>query len=437
MQREGTRVACGLAVGAILAAAAAAPMAQAEEPSVVAIAHAKVYLPDGRAPLADGTVVVANGKVQAVGAAIAVPTGARTIDGKGKVVTPGFIDARTDVGVVDVDFEPESDDTDVHAPMTPALRMVDGYNPRAALVPITRAAGVTSVVVSPRSGVLGGQSAFVDLAGDTVGEAVVRPALAQLAHVDESAAQASAGTRGGMWLMLREALEDARFFATHRAQYDANGVRTLSVSRLGLEALVPVVAGVEPLVVEAHRASDIEAALRLADDLKLRLILAGASEAWMIADELARRRVPVLVDPLEDLPTHFDRLHARSDNAALLSRAGVNVVLTTWGDGGRFTVHQPRLLWQHAGNAVRLGMDHDAAIRAVTQAPADAFGLKGYGRIEPGAIANLVVWSGDPLETSTRVEHVLVRGREQSLRTRQTLLLERYRTLPVPRDGSR
>jgi imidazolonepropionase-like amidohydrolase len=240
-----------------------------------------------------------------------------------------------------------------------------------------------------------------------------------------------------MWLMLREALEDARFYATHRAQYDANGARQLSLSRSGLEALVPVVAGQQPLVVEAHRASDMEVALRLADDLKLRLILSGASEAWLIADELARRRVPVIVDPIEDLPRHFDRLHARSDNAALLSRAGVNVILTTWGRSGRFTVHQPRLLWQHAGNAVRLGMDHDAAIRAITQAPADAFGLKGYGRIEPGAVANLVVWSGDPLETQTRVEHVLVRGREQSLRTRQTLLLERYRKLPVPRDGSR
>jgi imidazolonepropionase-like amidohydrolase len=315
--------------------------------------------------------------------------------------------------------------------------MIDGYNPRSALVEIARAAGITSVVVSPRSGILGGQAAFVDLAGDTVDAAVVRPLLAQLAHVDEPTAQASTGTRGAMWLLLREALEDARFYATHRPAYDANGVRQLSLHRSGLEALVPVVLGQEPLIVEAHRASDIEAVLRMADELKLKLVLEGASEGWMLADELGRRKIPVIVNPIEDLPTAFDRLHSRPDNAALLSRAGVNVVLTTWGAGDRFTVHQPRLLWQHAGNAVRFGMDHDAAIRAVTQAPADAFGLKGYGRIEPGAVANVVVWSGDPLQTSTRVEHVWVRGREQSLVTRQTLLLERYRRLPVPRDGSR
>jgi imidazolonepropionase-like amidohydrolase len=432
-----TRRALLAALSVGVAVAGAGREARAEAPPAIAITHAKIYLPDGHAPLSDGTVVLANGKVQAVGANVAVPAGARTIDGRGKVVTPGFIDARADVGVGDIDLEPQSDDTDVHATMIPALRIVDGYNPRSVLVPITRAGGVTSIVVSPRHGLLEGQSAFVDLAGDTLAEAVVRPTLAQTARVDEESAQSSASTRGGMWLMLREALEDARFYATHRAQYDANGARELSLRRSGLEALVPVVSGQQPLVVEAHRASDIEAVLRLADDLKLRLVLEGASEGWMIADELARRKVPVIVDPIEDLPSRFDRLHSRSDNAALLSRAGVNVVLTTWGPDDRFTTHQPRLLWQHAGNAVRLGMDHDAAIRAVTQAPAEAFGLKGYGRIEPGAVGNVVVWSGDPLQTSTRVEHVVVRGREQSLKTRQTLLLERYRKLPVPRDGSR
>ncbi len=148
-------------------------------------------------------------------------------------------------------------------------------------------------------------------------------------------------------------------------------------------------------------------------------------------DELAKAKVPVVIDPLEDLPASFDRLRSRSDNAALLAGAGVSVVLST------FSSHEARLLWQRAGNAVRLGMDHDAAIRAVTEAPADAFGLKGYGRLAAGAVANVVVWSGDPLQIGTRAEHVFVRGREQSLETRQTLLLNRYRTVPFTHDGSR
>lgn len=420
--------ACAVLLGASLDVTAAA-----QEPPAppIAIVHAKVYVPGGKDPLPNGTVVIDKGKIVVVGDDVAAPPGARVIDARGKVVTPGFIDAESQVGVVDVEEEQQTDDSDVHGDMTPALRMVDGYNPRSAVIPITRVEGVTSVVVAPRSGVLGGQSAFADLAGDSVADAVVRPVLAQYAAVSEGVAQRAAGTRGGLWNMLREALEDARFYATHRAAYDANQVRQLSLRRAGLEALVPVVQGNEPLVVHAHRASDIEAALRLADDLKLKLILSGASEAWMIADELARRKVPVIVDPLEDLPERFDRLHSRSDNAAILQRAGVRVIIATYAS------HQSRLLWQHAGNAVRTGMDHDAAIRAVTETPADAFGMKGYGRLEKGAVANVVVWSGDPLQLSTRVEHVFVRGREQSLETRQTLLRDRYRTLPVPRDGSR
>lgn len=408
--------------------------ARSEEPlpaRPIAIVHGKVYLPGGKDPIEDATVVLDRGKIVAVGKDVALPPGARTLDARGKSVTPGFIDAATSVGVVDIELEAASNDTDVPSEMTPALRMIDAYNPRAVVIPLTRAGGVTSVVVSPKKGVLGGQCAFVDLAGDSVSEAAVRPVLAQVASLDDGEAQQSAGTRGGMWLMLREALEDARFYAAHRAQYDANGARPLSLRRAGLEALVPIVRGEQVLVIETHRASDLEAALRLADEFKLKIVLSGASEAWMLADELSRRKVPVIVDPLEDLPARFDRLHSRSDNAAILSRAGVPVIIAT------YVAHQSRLLWQHAGNAVRTGMDHDEAIRAVTEAPAAAFGLKGYGRLEAGAVANVVVWSGDPLQIGSRAEHVFVRGREQALETRQSLLLDRYRTLPVPRDGSR
>ncbi len=418
-------------VAAMASALAWTGAARAADGPPVAIVHARVYVPGGRAPLDYATVLLAGGKVQAVGRDVTVPLQAVTIEAKGKVVTPGLIDADSSVGVVDVSLEPESDDTDVHGVMSPALRMVDGYNPRSALVLLARRSGVTSVIVAPHSGVLAGQAAFVDLAGDTLAESVVRPTLAEYARVDEDTVQASAGTRGGLWLMLREAFGEARFYAAHRAAYDANAARPLGLPRASLEALQPVLRGEQPLVVTAHRASDIEAALRLGDELKVRLIIEGASEAWLVADELARRKVAVVIDPMANLPERFDRLHARSDNAAILSRAGVPVVIAT------FSAHQGRLLWQHAGNAVRLGMDHDAAIRAVTEAPADAFGLRGYGRLEPGAVGNVVVWSGDPLETSTRVEHVFVRGREETLVTRQTLLLERYRTLPIPRDGSR
>jgi imidazolonepropionase-like amidohydrolase len=421
-----------LAIGIGLAGAGGTAASRADDAPVVVIAHGLVFVPGHRAPLQDGTVVLAKGKVQSVGTGSSgvVPPDARVIDARGKVVTPGFIDGNSAVGVVDVDEEGETSDTDSRGLLVPALRMADGYNPRSVVIPITRSGGVTSVVVAPHAGALAGQSTFVDLAGETQAEAIVRPSLAQYARVDEGQAQ-EVGTRGGLWMLLREALDDARFYSTHRAQYDANAVRQLGLPRVSLEALLPVLRGEEPLVITAHRASDIETALRFASEFRLRILLEGASEAWLMADEIAKAHVSVILDPLEDLPQRFDRLRSRSDNAALLSQAGVSVVLAT------FSSHQSRLLWQRAGNAVRLGMDHDAAIRAVTEAPAEAFGLRGYGRLEAGAVGNLVIWSGDPLQIGSRVEHVFVRGREQSLETRQTLLLNRYRSLPFIRDGSR
>ncbi|HEY5147108.1 MAG TPA: amidohydrolase family protein [Polyangiaceae bacterium] len=404
--------------------------ARAEDAPPLAISHALVYGPGTKLPLVDTTVVLAAGKIVSVGSSATMPPGAVVLDAHGKTVTAGFIDADTDVGAVEIDMESRSNDTDARGLLLPGLRMVDAYNPRSALVPIARAGGVTSVIVAPRAGAIAGQSAFVDLAGDTQADAVVRASVAQYARADEDEAQA-VGTRSALWMTLRQALDDARFYSTHKAQYDANGTRTLGLRRMDLEALLPVLRGEQPLVVTTHRASDIETALRFAEEFKLKLVLRGASEAWLMAEEIAKAHVPVILDPLEDLPEGFDRLRSRSDNAALLSAAGVVVVLST------FSSHEARLLWQRAGNAVRLGMDHDAAIRAVTEAPADAFGLKGYGRLEAGAVANVVVWSGDPLQIGTRVEHVFVRGREQPLETRQTLLLNRYRTLPFAHDGTR
>jgi imidazolonepropionase-like amidohydrolase len=404
---------------------------RAEGSPPVAIVHGRVYVPGDHPPVDDATVILADGKVQQVGAALQPPLGAQIIDARGKIVTPGFIDADDDVGLIDVDLEASTNDADSHAALNPALRLADAYNPRSVLVPITRSAGVTSIVLAPRGGILAGQGAFVDLVEDDVPGAIVRTPVAGYANVDEETSQATAGTRGGLWLLVREALDDARFYGAHKAQYDSNATRLLGLHRLALEALQPIVRGTLPLVVTAHRASDIETTLRVADELKLRVVIRGGSEAWMLADELARRKVAVILDPLEDLPSRFDRLHARSDNAAILSRAGVRVIIAT------FASHQARRLWQHAGNAVRLGMDHEAALRAVTEAPAAAFDLPGYGKIEAGAVGNVVVWSGDPFQTSTRVEHVFVRGRESPLETRQTLLLQRYRKLPFQHDGAR
>jgi len=182
------------------------------------------------------------------------------------------------------------------------------------------------------------------------------------------------------------------------------------------------------VVFHVQRASDILAALQLAKEFSVRPIIAGGAEAWKVARQLAAAKVPVLVNPLLPGPTSFDKLGARDDNAALLHAAGVNVVITT------NDTHNARKLRQLAGNAVRAGLPHEAAIAAITRGPAEAFGMATqYGTLAPGKVANVVVWSGDPLETTTHPIAVIIRGRRIDLANRQTALLNRYRKLPASR----
>ncbi len=201
-------------------------------------------------------------------------------------------------------------------------------------------------------------------------------------------------------------------------------MQALSAAAADLAALLPVLRGDQPLIAVANRRSDIATALRLAREYKLKLILAGAAEGWQIADEIARASVPVLVQPLDNIPS-YDALGIRYENAAFLARAGVKVALL------ETDTHNSRNLRQQAGNAVSYGMTWEQALRAVTLSPAEIFGVADrYGSLEPGKVANVVVWSGDPFEFTTGVEHVFIRGREIPLKSRQTELFERYKKLP-------
>jgi imidazolonepropionase-like amidohydrolase len=179
-----------------------------------------------------------------------------------------------------------------------------------------------------------------------------------------------------------------------------------------------------PVVFHVDRAADILSALAVARELKLRPVIAGGAEAWKVARELAAAKVPVIVFPFQQLSS-FDALGAREDCAARLFAAGVPVAIATGGE-----TPNARKLRQEAGNAVRSGLPHDAAIAAITGAPAEALGMGArYGTLAPGKTANLVLWSADPLEISTRVVEVVIHGRKVSLRNRQTALFEKYRTL--------
>jgi imidazolonepropionase-like amidohydrolase len=211
-----------------------------------------------------------------------------------------------------------------------------------------------------------------------------------------------------------------------RQDFERNQMRKVGASRLDLEALIPVVEGRLPLVVEAHRASDLQALLRFAREQKLRLVISGGQEAWMVAAELAAAKVPVIVSALPDLPRSFETLGARLENAALLARAGVRIAISPRETEGHFS----RTLRIEAGNAVAHGLPWEAGLTAITRAPAEIFDVDAtLGSLAVGRSADLVVWSGDPFEPLTRPRHVLIRGQELPLRSRQTELRDRYRDL--------
>jgi imidazolonepropionase-like amidohydrolase len=356
-----------------------------------------------------------------------VPPGARVIDAGGKTLTPGWLDSGIQTGIVEIPTSAEgsSDQNTNDARVSAAFSVVDSFNPSSTLIPVTRVEGITRAMISPAGtgNVFIGQGAVVDFSGAQVPASLTRAPAAMMALLGEAGAAAAGGSRATAMLRLREILQDAQDYATHRLAFDAARRRVYSRSRLDLDALQPVLQRQIPLAIQANRASDLLAAIRLADEFKLRLVLMGAAEGWMVAPQLAARNIPVVVKPLTNIPS-FDALGATLENAARLSRAGVTVVLAS------FDTQNSRNLRQEAGNAIANGMDRDAALAAVTLTPARVWGVADrLGSIEAGKDADLVIWSGDPFELSTGAEHVFIKGVEISKDTRQTQLLQRYRKI--------
>lgn len=401
--------------------------AESASAQTIAITGGTVHTVSG-AVIDNGVVVMRDGRIEAVGTSddVSIPSGATRIDATGKIVTPGLFDAGTQTGLVEVGSVGDTRDASYSGgdAFRPAFRVTDGIQPNSVVIPVTRTGGVTTVASIATGGAMSGQGALLDLTGGSLGNMLIEDGAAMYASFNPSGASSAGGARGALALRFREALEDARVYPTNRRNYQSGSIREFALSRLDLEALQPVLSGDMPLVVRASRAADIDAALRIAEEFDLRLVIMNGEEAWRVADRLAAAEVPVILKPLTDLPVQFDRLGSRFDNAALLTAAGVHVVIST------LDTHNARNLRYEAGNAVRFGMDRSAALRSVTLEPAIVMGVADdYGSIETGKVANLVIWSGDPFDFGTAVEHVLIRGREVDLDNRQHRLFERYRTL--------
>jgi imidazolonepropionase-like amidohydrolase len=385
----------------------------------IAVTGGTVY-PGSGPKVSNATVLIRDGKVAAVGTNVAIPSDATRIDAAGKWVTPGLIDGGSQVGLVEINAVAGTREGSLTSDsVAAAFNVAEGINPASVLIPVTRIEGITTVLAAPSGHLISGQAVLIDLDGGTIEQMLVRSPVGMVARLNEAG-----GSRAGVAQRLRRVFNDALEYGRRRSDYGRAQMQPLSAPAADLEALLPVLRGELPLVAVANRRSDIETALRLGKEYKLKLVLAGAAEGWQIADAIARAGVPVVVEPMDNIPT-YDALGIRYENAALLAKAGVKVVLMETDS------HNARNLRQQAGNAVSYGMTWDQALRAVTLSAAEVFGVADrYGSLEPGKVANVVVWSGDPFEFTTGVEHVFIRGKEIPLRSRQTELLERYKALP-------
>jgi imidazolonepropionase-like amidohydrolase len=416
---------------AALVSASVLALATNASGQTIAITGGTVY-PVSGPKIEHGTVIITNGKIAAVGgASVPVPAGATRIDATGKWVTPGIFNASTALGLSE--GNPQSggyneSNAKGEKGVSASFAAWEGMNPASTFIPQARKDGVTTAVIAPGRGkIISGKSAVVDLNGETVASMLVRGNVAMYAELGDAG-----DARGEEYEHLREILSDAKVYATKKIAYESGQIRSMAASREDLEALAPVVAGTMPLVIGANKAIDIRAALGIAKQFGLKIVIEGGAEAWECAKEIAAAHVTVMAGAMNNIPNSFSTLGHRQENLAILRSAGVNVVIMADGGGFGEDNYNAGNIRYEAGNAVAYGMTWDDALKAVTLNPAESFGVADkVGSLQMGREGDVVVWSGDPFEFATVAEHVYVRGVENNAKTRREMLTDRYKTKPA------
>lgn len=426
-----------LVAGALLLLAAGA-FAQSTIPNnpgkrgTYAIRNAAIY-PVTAAPIPNGTIVFANGVITAVGANVAVPADATVIDGTGLSVYPGLIDSGTSIGLVEISSVAGTVDTEELGELNPNARAEVAINPHSNLIPVTRANGITTVLSVPEGGLVSGQSALINLAGWTPKEMVLKsPAALHIRFPrlrsgsfddqpqDEEAEKEAQKTYTRSLDKLRDLFRDANAYAKARA---ANARTERDVM---LDAMMPVVEGRVPVIIHANRAKDIEAAIKFADEVKVKMILAEGQDVGRVLPHLKQHDIPVILGGILKLPPReddpYDLLYT---NAKTLYDAGIRFAIQSQED------HNARNLPYHAAMCAAFGLPKDVALKAVTIFPAEIFGVADrVGSLEAGKVANIIVTDGDPLEIATNLRRLFINGEDITLDTRQKQLYEKFRQRP-------
>ncbi|HEX9707136.1 MAG TPA: amidohydrolase family protein [Steroidobacteraceae bacterium] len=405
---------CIAAVAAVASFHGAASSAQE-----LLIKGARVHTITAAGTLENADVLVQAGRIAAVGTGLAAPAGVAVIEANGRALTPGIFGGLTQLGIEEVSLEPSTVDSELEL-MAPAWQhhwrpefdVTPAFNARSSLLPVARVEGVTWAMSVPsrNHSLIAGQGAAFTLDGRF--DAELDGSRSLFVNWGSAAIEGSGGSRAAQFMLFDQAIREVREPSTA-----GEGALLLPEGRAALKTYL---AGGR-VIFEVQRAADIRKVIRYASRHGMKPVISGGAEAWLVAQELAAAGVPVILNPLDNLPDDFDRLGARLDNAKLLQEAGVRIAFTY------DESHQAGKNRQLAGNAAAHGLPREAALAAITANAADIFGLGAErGRIENGNVADLVLWSGDPLEVTTVAEQVWIAGRAVEMRSRQTELRDRY-----------
>lgn len=387
-----------------------------------AVTNGRVVTNTDAGIIESGTVLLRDGAIVAVGSDVTIPVGTTVIDADGGWITPGIFAAVSQLGLIEVALEGSTNDSSAdESPFSVALDVSDSFNPAGTHIASNRMGGITRAALYPDTGwnIFAGRGALIDTSGSET--SLFEQDSFVFADLSQSGAATAGGSRSAAWTYLTAAFADARGYPG-RFSGDHEGD---ALGRYDAAALVPVVRGRIPLVMNLDRAADIRRALRFQrENAPMQLIIVGGAEAWIVADELAAAGVPVLMDPIRNLPSSFDAIGSTLEAAQRLQAAGVTVAYTTQSADGYFNA---RLLTQHAGNAVAHGVPWDAAFRAITLTPAEIYGVGDrFGALAAGYTGDVVVWDGDPLEVMSAPVAMLINGEPTAMTSRETQLRDRY-----------
>jgi len=335
------------------------------------------------------------------------------------LVTPGFITPYSQLGLVEIDMIPETRD-DSSSLYSAGFSISQAFNPSSTLIPHNLNGGITSSITMPNSrGLFRGMASFFNLSGSL--DSLMEKDMAMVANFTTGNE-----SKAGNIQLMEDSIALARDFDLsdniNIDNYLPDGVK---LSIRDLKALKKVSKKQIPLIIRADRASDIIALIKFADRVSINLILLGASEGWMVADTISKANIPVILEPINNLPSSFDRLGSRLENAALMNEAGVKVMFKS----DNYDTHNAYLSRQGAGIAVSYGLPWKEAIKALTSNIAEAFNLEKIGSIEPGFKADLIIWNSDPLEVTSYPKEIYIKGVEMSSSTRSKKLRDRYLNL--------